>query len=420
MNTFIRALAGLVFSLAGPWTAGAWAQVADPHAHHTPAPDVDVQMPATTRDASGTSWLPDETPASGAMWHAGSWMLMLHGRAFLQYVEMTGERGARQFGSINWLMSMASRPLAGGRFTAQMMNSIEPFSVGRCGYPDLVQTGESCRGVPLHDRQHPHDLFMELAARYVRPIGGGVSIELYGGPAGEPALGPVAYPHRPSAMPQPLAPVSHHWLDATHVTFGVATVGVSGRSWKIEGSAFNGREPDDARHGLDVARLDSASGRVWWLPTPQLAVQVSAASLRDAHDGEDVNRTTVSATYHRETDGRLWATTAGWGMNRDHDGDTHAVLVESAVDVTRTDTIAVRAEIVPRRASDLSVPGDPHDLFTLTKVQGVYMRRWSPAFGLRPGAGFGVGFARLPAAFEGTYGTRTPLEFSVFLTIAPS
>lgn len=397
-----------------------WAQAVDPHAHHTPADAAPDPLAMTNgREASGTSWLPEETVLGGAMIHRGPWMLMLHGNAFLQYVATTGDRGDQQFGSINWVMGMARRPLGGGQFTARVMGSAEPVTVGRCGYPDLVQTGEECRGVRLYDRQHPHDLLMELAAHYTRPVGRNLSLEFYGGPAGEPALGPVAFPHRVSALAQPLAPVSHHWLDATHVTFGVVTAGIAGRSWKVEASAFNGREPDDARYDLDVARLDSVSGRVWWTPTRRMAMQVSSGLLSDVHDGEDVRRTTASFTYHRPINQRVWATTAAWGMNDDHDGTSHAVLVESSIDLTAHDTTAIRVEVVPRTADELAIPGDPHASFTLTKIQGVYTRWGTRRFGLTPGIGVGAGFARLPAAFESTYGTRTPLEISVFLTLRP-
>ena len=128
------------------------------------------------------------------------------------------------------------------------MFSLEPWTIAGCGYPDLLATGEACNGEPIHDRQHPHDLIMELAAEYSRPLAGARhGWQLYGGLAGEPALGPAAFPHRLSSMPNPLAPIAHHWLDATHITFGVVTAGVSSRAWKVEGSVFNGREPDDQR-----------------------------------------------------------------------------------------------------------------------------------------------------------------------------
>src|SRR5438876_2951371 len=159
---------------------------------------------------------------------------------------------------------------------------------------------------------------MELAADYRRAINDRVAIELYGGPAGEPALGPTSYPHRLSAMPNLYAPITHHWLDSSHISFGVMTGGMYGRRWKAEASIFNGREPDDGRYNLDMGALDSYSGRLWILPTPHWAFQVSAGHLKEAEfrpsaPREDVDRFTASMTYHRLVDDRLWATTVAWG-----------------------------------------------------------------------------------------------------------
>src|SRR5688572_22086449 len=161
-----------------------------------------------TYEASGTSWVPDVTPMYGRHVAAGRWELMLHGNAFLQYLNEYApiHRGSHQLGSINWVMAMGRRPLASGRFGLRTMLSLEPWTIPGCGYPDLLATGELCDGDGLHDRQHPHDLFMELAAEYERPVPGGLTWHLYGGPSAEPALGPPAFPHRVSAMPNPVAP----------------------------------------------------------------------------------------------------------------------------------------------------------------------------------------------------------------------
>lgn len=171
--------------------------------------------------------------------------------------------------------------------TFRGMFSAEPWTIRGCGYPDLLASGEQCKGEKIHDRQHPHDLLMEISAEYDAPLKGPVRWQVYGGPAGEPALGPVAYPHRVSAMPNPLAPISHHWLDSTHITFGLVTAGVYANRWKAEASVFNGREPDEERADFDFGALDSFSGRLWFLPTSKLALQVSAGRLTEAEASED-------------------------------------------------------------------------------------------------------------------------------------
>src|SRR5262245_49031777 len=288
---------GVLVILVALGTSAAGQTVADPgqqHQEHT-ASSNDQQIPAA-RDGSGTAWLPDESPMYAVHSIKGAWTLMFHGNAFLQYLKESGNRGDDQFGSINWIMGMAERRVGPGRLGLRGMFSAEPWSIRGCGYPDLLATGEECGSEQIHDRQHPHDLFMELAAIYDAPLAGNVRWQVYGGPAGEPALGPVAYPHRLSALPNPLAPISHHWLDSTHITFGVVTGAAYGRTWKAEASVFNGREPDEKRTNIDVAALDSVSRRLWFLPSPRVALQVSAGHLNEAEPGAagaarvDVNR----------------------------------------------------------------------------------------------------------------------------------
>ena len=189
-----------------------------------------------TRIGSGTAWLPDSAPMYGVMRGAGAWMFMLHGTVFVQQIVQRGPRGDSQFGSLNWGMVNAMRPLAGGRLQLRAMTSLDAGTVGGKGYPLLLQTGESYRGQSIHDRQHPHDLFMEIAAVYEHALTNDVALQLYAAPAGEPALGPVAFPHRPSAAADPFATLSHHWQDATHVSFGVLTAGAYTRRVKLEGS----------------------------------------------------------------------------------------------------------------------------------------------------------------------------------------
>jgi len=243
--------------------------------------DEDMATPPA-REGSGTSWLPDDTPMYAIHRQAGTWTLMAHGNAFLQYLRESGDRGGDQGGSINWFMGMADRNLASGHLGLRGMISLEPWTIRGCGYPDLLASGEVCQGATIHDQQHPHDLFMELAATYDRPLAGHIRLQLYGGPVGEPALGPTAFSHRISAMPNPLAPITHHWFDATHITYGVVTTGVYGKQWKAEASVFNGREPDENRTNFDFGALDSWSGRVSFLPTNRWALQVSAGHLTEA------------------------------------------------------------------------------------------------------------------------------------------
>ena len=439
-------LAGTLSLLVSPHAA--FAQAASPapavdqHQHVPPprpasqpaaAHDQQHGDMATAREGSGTAWLPDSSPMYAIHKQRGPWQFMVHGNGFLQYLNEGGARGSEQFGSINWVMGMAERPVGPGRLAVRGMFSFEPGTIGGCGYPDLLATGELCNGEAIHDRQHQHDLFMEVAAMYDAPLSGGLRWQLYGGPAGEPALGPVAYPHRVSAMPNLLAPITHHWLDATHITFGVVTAGVYGARWKAEASAFNGREPDEERTDFDLAPLDSVSGRVWFLPTSNLAFQFSGGRLKEAEPGDDggprvdVNRLTASATYHRlRDDNGVWASTVAWGRNTEHGQATHGFLFETNLTLRDRDSWFGRFEIAGKTAHDLDVPGDHHDegeeVFTVSKLQGGYTRYFNvwEEQGLKPGIGFAASLSVVPGTLESIYGARVNPGVGVFLTLRPA
>jgi hypothetical protein len=372
-----------------------------------------VSAAAQSSEGSGTAPQPAETPMRMIHASADGWMLMTHFNAFAQYLHDTGDRGSSQTGSINWLMMMAQRPAGGGMFSVRGMVSAEPFTIGGCGYPDLLATGETCEGGAIHDRQHPHDLVMELAVQYDRVLSNDVHLQLYGGPAGEPALGPVAFMHRASGFANPLAPIAHHWLDSTHITYGVATAAVYASKWKVEGSVFNGREPDEDRVGFDFGAMDSFSGRVWLLPTSRWALQVSAGRLYQ------VDRVTASASYHRPTTNGLWANTIAWGRNQEANGEsTNALLAETNFSPTDRDAIYGRAEWVEKDAHDLALEGD--EIFTVAKLQAGYTRFTSPWKKVVAGIGGSASVGIVPGGLESTYGGRFNPGFSIYLNVMPA
>ena len=89
---------------------------------------------------------------------------MAHGYAWGVYTDQSGPRGDEKTYVQSMAMLTAERRFEGGRFQFKSMLSLEPLMSNR-GYPNLFATGETAGGEPLVDRQHPHDLFMELAAR---------------------------------------------------------------------------------------------------------------------------------------------------------------------------------------------------------------------------------------------------------------
>jgi hypothetical protein len=410
-----------------------------PHQH--PAPESGRVSLFPARDASGTAWVPDGTPMYGLHRAFAGWDLMLHGAGFAQYLyepgrtHRTGGFASSQVSSANWIMAAARRPLGAGRFGLRAMASLEPWTVGDCGFIDLLATGEMCEGDTIHDRQHAHDLFMELAVDYDRPLRGSLRWQIYAGLSGEPALGPPAFPHRPSAMSNPIAPITHHWLDSSHITFGLITAGLYDRRWKADVSLFNGREPDEDRADVDLGRLDSVSGRVAFLPTGALALQVSAAHLREAEaefppqPRSSLVRATASAMWHRTTSASaVWAATLAYGVNAGREvipGETvslvtHAVLLESSVTIRERHTWFGRMEIVGKAGHDLHVHEAPDTVFVVGKLQAGYVRYFGAWKGIVPGIGGTASASFVPPALAVRYSGRVAPGFGVFFTVRPS
>lgn len=374
---------------------------------------------AMTREASGTSWQPEASPHEGLHWMASDWMLMAHGFADLIYDHQGGHRGDNKLFSVNMGMFMAQRSLGAGKFGFRSMFSLEPATIGKEGYPELLQTGETANGkTPLIDRQHPHDLFMELALTYSHPVTDDSSAFGYFGFPGEPALGPSTFMHRFSGMDNPEAPITHHWLDSTHITFGVVTLGYIWKDLKVDGSIFTGREPDEQRWNFDEPRFDSYSIRLSYNPTTTWAFQLSYGWLNSPEQLEpdvNVDRITASVSYHKSWRKNHWQTTLAWGQNRNHPGAVlDGFLLESTVRFHDTHTLFGRAERVEK--DEFFPVGHPLDgsRFTVNKVSLGYIYDFPKMQGVTFGVG-GLGSVHLlPEGLEPAYGD-TPLSCMLFV-----
>jgi hypothetical protein len=305
------------------------------------------------------------------------------------------------------------------------MLSLDAAITGKSGYPLLFQSGETANGKPLVDRQHPHDLFSELSVSYSYALSPKADIFVYAGYPGEPALGPVAFMHRPSALDNPNAPISHHWTDATHITFGVATLGIRYGNWKLEVSSFTGREPDENRYDLDNARFDSWSGRLSFNPSKNWALQVSQAFINSpeaSHAGENVNRTTASAVYSTTfNDKSLFDGTILWGMNKTpgHNGE-HALLAEGNWRKNRM-ALYGRYEFVQKSVEELvldeAIYGE-HTLFPVHAFTAGFNYDLLAFTPVKLAAGTQITIYQADKKLDNLYG-KNPMGFDVYLRLYP-
>ena len=303
--------------------------------------------------SSGTSMNPGGWPMPMIMTHFGSWNTMFMGEAFMVDTQQSGPRGGDQLYSTNWFMGSAEHRVGEkGAFQFVLMLSLEPATITDRRYPLLFQTGETAFGKPIVDGQHPHNLIMGLGFHYVRELGGSTKLEVYAAPVGDPALGPVAYPHRASAEELPEAPLSHHWQDSTHISDDVVTLGLAYKKMKLEASGFHGAEPGENRWIIQQGAIDSWASRLWFFPAKNWAAQVSVGRLThpEALEPGDQVRSTASLEYTKPMPGGSWASSLIWGRNHEiaTGRNVNSYLAESVLPIHRRNFVTGRFELVDK------------------------------------------------------------------------
>lgn len=370
------------------------------------------------RESSGTAWQPDTSGGMGLMTMSGDWTLMAHGVLNLVYDHQSGARGADKAFASGMLMGMARRPLGDGTLQLKAMVSPDPL-MGKAGYPLLLASGETANGHDrLIDRQHPHDFFMELSGSVSQNIGPKGSLFLYAGVPGEPAFGPPAFMHREAILDSPEAPISHHWLDSTHISFGVVTAGIVYDQVKLEVSRFNGREPDQHRWDIETGPLNSTAVRLSWNPARSLALQASWGSFKDPEQlepGVNQKRLSASALYADEiAPGWKLAGTLAWGRKIvDHHKDD-AYVAELSLK-HRSWTLFGRGELTQNRELVADVEHGP--AYEVGKLSIGAVRDFKIADHLTLGAGglFALNF--VPAALAPLYGSSNPTGLMAFTRV---
>lgn len=358
-------------------------------------------------EASGTSRNPASSPMAMIHLNTHRWTLMFHGAAFITDIQQTGPRGADKLASTNRAMAEAEHPLAGGTFSVRTMLSLDPATVTGREYPELFQTGETAFGKTIIDGQHPHNLFMEAALHYKHSFW-----EIYVAPVGDPALGPVAFPHRVSAEELPQATLAHHLEDSTHVSYDVVTAGITSGMFHLEASGFHGAEPGENRWTIGYGAIDSWSARLAVAPSANWSGQISAGHIThpEALEAGDQNRVTASATYNRPFAGGNWATSAIWGrvhklIDRSNlDGYT----VESVAHFAAKNAVTGRVELVDK--DELPIAGT----FRIGAYTAGYTRDFTLIPRIATGLGINLTGYSMPTALHVLYGQR-PVAVLIFM-----
>lgn len=383
----------------------------------------------TGHAASGTGVEPASTPTPMLMTKRGSWMLMFHANVFVLDEQQSSPRGADRFFSTNWFMPMAQRSLGRGVFTARVMLSAEPATVTDRRYPLLFQQGETAFGVPIADGQHPHNLFMEVAALYDMKLGERTLLSFYAAPVGDPAIGPTAYAHRASALENPVATLGHHQEDSTHISDDVVTVGLAYRAVRVEASGFHGREPDENRWTISQGGIDSWSSRLTIQPGKNWSGQYSYArikSLEAQFPTENQERMTASLMYNRPLHDGNWASTLLWGRTRSlrDDSTFDSSLLESTVRFRKNNYAWTRIESA-ERSNELVLGESPlppgFEERPIGRVQA-YTLGYDHDVDLIPHLGSAIGAQvttyGVPDVFKPIYGSH-PFGVTLFVRLRP-
>ena len=341
---------------------------------------------------------------------AAGWQIMQDGVITVMFNDQSGQRGGTDLVAPNWWMLMATRKTSHGTLTLSGMTSLDAATVGSDGYRQLFQAGEVYQGQRIVDRQHPHDLFMELSASWRAQLSSSTGLTLTGAPVGSPALGPIAFMHRASAFDNPMVPLSHHVFDSTHITFGVVSAAVDHGPWTLEGSVFSAREPDEHRWDFDFGPMNAVSGRLWFKPNAEWALQVSTGHLiaPEVLEPGDIERTTASASWTRAAAGDVQSVTFGYGRNDStYDTSRSAVFIEGSSH-RGLNTIFSRLETtqLDHAIADVTVTA-----FTVGGVRDILSRR-----GFESGVGAAFTLYATPGLLDPSYGSR-PVSFQVFFRL---
>ncbi len=372
-------------------------------------------------EGSGTSWQPESSSMPFYIINSGGWSYYVRGSVFPRYTNQARRRGRSKFDAPNWFLGQAQTNVGlKSEISFRGILSFERITEGRNGYPLLLQTGSTIHYVPAADRQHPNDFISELSSTFSTSMSDKSTAFFYIGYPGEPAVGPPAFYLRQSSRYIPDAPIGLQWQDASRVSFGVITLGMTFNKFKIEGSVFNGNRPDENRYGFDKLKLNSYGGRFSYNPISNLALQLSAGKIKDEFSpGLNLTRTTASVLYTaRLNSSASWASSFIWGENNINiTGRQESFLSESNLNF-RDFAVYARLEFVQKTMGELGITENFNQKLWL----GEFTAGLDKEFSISNSINFAIGFQGtlygIPHELSAYYGNH-PASYEVYLSFQP-
>jgi hypothetical protein len=201
----------------------------------------------------------------------------------------------------------------------------------------------------------------------------------------------------------------------------VVTTGLIIDRFKVEGSVFNGREPDEKRYTIQLAPLDSWSARLSVAATKNWTAEYSYGRLEhpEALEPGSQRRQTAAVEYVRPFARGSWATSVIWGrVHKVFDNhNLNGYLLETTANFRLRNYAFSRIELVDKDELFPENPLYPNYRIGAYTLGGAHDLIQSPLWQLALGGDFT--FYSKPATLDSAYG-RDPVSFQIFLRLRPA
>ena len=375
------------------------------------------------------------------------WIFGVNAFASLVFDHQGGKRGKSDVYSENYLSLTAIKPFSQSVLVLNSRFSLEPFTIGKRGYPLLLQVGGTANNKTfLVDAQHPHDLFSELSMNYIIKLNEDSNFNIYLGLPGAPALGPTGIQVCNIDLAVPESPLLHEALYSTEISYGVVTAGYNWRNITLEGSIFNGRETDKNHFIIHKPKLDSFCGRLTTIFPYNLSAQISYGFLNSPEIVEpEINkkRLVVSLGWFKEFEDSYLQTMFGFAQNKHIPGNTtKGLIAEFLYNFKRNHSLFLRGELLEtdelfhdehghshnqdnfnhchkhdvncKRKNGLEIDRELFDkIFNVGRISSGYLYKFPPMDHIRFGLGCSGNISIIPEKLKPIYGNH-PLSYYIY------